>query len=125
MIGRHQWTEPGQFARPDFLIYGEDNTPVGVVRVDGPVHDRVRQKVKDKFQTKSFLVDGIKVFIIRNEWLLGAQHVIGKKVKKWVPIQLPDWIYRAYAYEVVMGCMYPEYYEKYISDKEVRHYLGI
>lgn len=123
--GGHKWTELGQFARPDFSLLDEDGDIKAVVRIDGPVHDKRRQIMKDRFQAQSFLDCGIKVFIIRNEWLLGAQHVIGKKIKKWMPIQLPDWIYRAYAYEVVMGCMYPEYYEQYLKDKDVRSYLGI
>ena len=114
----------GQFARPDFLMYLDD-VPIAVVRIDGPVHDKRRQIMKDKFQTQSFLDIGIKVFLIRNEWLLGAQHVIGKKVKKWVPIQLPDWIYEAIAARVWRACINDGMYRQYLSDKEVKYYLGI
>ena len=125
-IGRHQWTEPGQFARPDFLIYSNDDEPVGVVRIDGPVHDRVRQKAKDKFQVKSFLDSGIKVFIVRNEHLLGAQHNMNKKRKStWFPVRFPDWHYMSLALFIVLATQHDEYYEKYISDKDVRYYLGI
>ena len=114
----------GQFARPDFLMYLDD-VPIAVVRIDGPVHDKRRQIMKDKFQTQSFLDIGIKVFLIRNEWLLGAQHVIGKKVKKWVPIQLPDWIYEAVAARIWRACINDGMYRQYLSDKEVKYYLGI
>lgn len=126
--GFHKWTEPGQFARPDFLIYSagdDDDHPIACVRIDGPVHDRRAQRVKDRFQAQSFLDAGIKVFLFRNEWLLGAQHIIGKKTKKWVPIQFPDFIYTSLALVVVLCCRNDEAYYKYLTDKEVRYYLGI
>ena len=55
-VGKHKW-EPGMFARPDFLIY-EVNDVLGdilvaVVRIDGPIHDSRRQKIKDKFQVQA------------------------------------------------------------------------
>lgn len=123
-IGRHEWTEIGQFARPDFLIYYVDK-PVACVRIDGPVHDKRRQIMKDRFQAQSFLDRDIKVFVIRNEWLLGAQHIIGKKVKKWVPIQFPDWVYESMVVYIWMCIIDNTMYRQYLSDKEVRHYLGV
>lgn len=130
MIGRHAWTESGMFARPDFLIYnGSDyfdgKQPVAVVRIDGPVHDKRAQRIKDRFQAQNFLDVGIKVFIFRNEWLLGAEHIVTKKQKKWIPIQFPDFIYTAMALVVVICCRDDEAYRKYLSDKEVKHYLGL
>lgn len=130
--GLHKWTESGQFARPDFLIYGNsskdediDDQPIAVVRIDGPVHDTRKQRQKDKIQAKSFLDIGIKVFIFRNSWLLGAEHIVTRKMKRWIPNQLPDFIYTALALVVVLCCRNDDAYRKYLSDKEVRHYIGI
>lgn len=123
-IGRHDWTEPGQFARPDFLIYIDDKL-LACVRIDGPVHDKKTQRIKDRFQAQSFLDDGIKVFVIRNEWLLGAQHIIYKKSKKWLPIQFPNWVYESMALNIWLCCLDNTMYRKYLSDKEVKHYLGL
>ena len=121
----HQWTEPGQFARPDFSLVDENGDIIAVIRVDGPVHDKRAQRIRDRFQAQSFLDCNIKVFLFRNEWLLGAQHIIAKKSKKWIPIQMPDFIYTALALVVVLCCRNDETYNKYLSDKEVQNYLGI
>ena len=126
-IGFHKWTEPGQYARPDFLIYNDldEKQPIACVRIDGPVHDKRRQIMKDRFQAHNFLDSNIKVFIFRNEWLLGAQHIVGKKLKKWIPIQMPDFVYTALALVVVLCSRDDVAYKRYLEDKEVRHYLGI
>lgn len=126
----HKWTEPGQFARPDFLILESEapmftNEPIAVIRIDGPVHDKRAQRVKDRFQAQNFLDIGIKVFIFRNEWLLGAQHSVIKKQKKWFPIQFPDFVYTALALVVVICCRDDQAYRRYLSDKEVKHFLGV
>jgi hypothetical protein len=81
--------------------------------------------VKDRFQAQSFLDDGIKVFVIRNEWLLGSQHVIHGKLKRWIPIQFPNWIYEAIAVHIWLCCLDETLYRKYLSDKEVSHFLGV
>lgn len=124
-VGRHKWTEPGQFARPDFLLYVDDTRPIACIRIDGPVHDKRVQRVKDRFQAQSFLDQGIKVFLIRNEWLLGSQHIITKKTKKWVPTQMPDWIYMSYAQMIWLCCIDEAMYRQYLSDKDIKYLLGV
>lgn len=128
----HKWDGPGQFARPDFLIYDNnvdweqdiDAQPLAVIRVDGPVHDKRKQKQKDKIQAQEFLDRGIKVFVVRNEWLLGAEHVVTKKARKWISIQLPDWIYTAIVLVIDICIKNDQAYKRYLKDKEVKHYLG-
>lgn len=126
MRGHHPWTEPGQFARPDFLLYdGSEENIIACIRVDGPVHDTKRQRTKDKFQAQSFIDAGILVFVLRNEWLLGAEHIIGKKLKKWVPIQFPNFIYGSIALMILKCCEDADLYEEYLSDTEVKFHLGL
>jgi hypothetical protein len=85
--------KPAYMARPDFILdfnnsqarlqYQSDcmnhNTPniklyrneymkkVGVVRIDGGVHDTKSQSIKDYKQWKNFCDQGIKLFIVKNE----------------------------------------------------------
>jgi len=126
MRGRHDWNGPGSFARPDFLLYDEnEENIVACIRVDGPVHDTRRQKQKDKFQAQSFVDAGILVFVIRNEWLLGAEHIIGKKSKKWIPIQYPNFIYTSLALYILRCCEDADLYEEYLLDREVKYHLGL
>ena len=55
------------FARPDILITGgPDNKTLGVIRIDGAIHQKKRIKNKDYFQTRNFLDQGVKVFIVEN-----------------------------------------------------------
>ena len=65
-IGNHD-LEPKNFARPDVLITGGPyNLSLGVIRIDGNIHQKKRIKNKDYWQTKHFLDQGVRVFIVDN-----------------------------------------------------------
>lgn len=64
-LGGHD-LEPKLFARPDIIITSSDNKTIGVIRIDGNIHQKKRIKNKDYWQTTNFLEAGVRVFIVNN-----------------------------------------------------------
>ena len=66
---RLQYRKDVQYHRLDNikLYQSEYLKKIGVVRIDGSIHDKKRQKIKDYWQYMSFKEKGVKVFIIQND----------------------------------------------------------
>ena len=64
-IGKHKFVDK-QVARPDIIISSMDKKTKGVIRIDGPVHQKRKVKNKDFWQTKMFIEQGVRVFIVEN-----------------------------------------------------------
>jgi hypothetical protein len=121
--GEHPWTELGMFSRPDFLLLGDKN--LGVVRVDGAIHDNKKHIVSDRFQVRKFHDAGVRVFIVRNEHLDGFEVNKQRKRKSVLPTVVPDYIHMSIAYFFWAALNSDKIYDTYLQDKEVRIWLGL
>jgi hypothetical protein len=123
-LGKHKWTELGMFARPDFLLLGNDDY-LGVVRVDGAIHDNKKHIISDAWQVKRFHECNIRVFIVRNEHIDGFEVVKARKRKSIFPAHQPEYVHMAIA-QFFYDCLNDDkIYSAYMNDKEVRMWLGL
>jgi len=122
--GRHNWTELGMFARPDFLLLG-NNDRIGIVRVDGAIHDNRKHIISDAWQVKRFHECGVRVFIVRNEHIDGFEVNKHSKRKSTFPARTPDYVHMAIAHFFWSALNDNKIYDVYIHDKEVRIWLGL
>jgi hypothetical protein len=136
----------GKFAIPDFILvktnYDEildDNGKIrtikeetlGIVRVDGPVHDKKRIIIRDKFQVKNFLDRKIKVFIVDNAEIDGREplrKIHTKKLK--VIMRAPNYIQPPYIHlamaKFFWDCMNDDkLYKLYMSEGDIKYRLGL
>lgn len=123
-LGKHKWSMLGEFARPDFLLIG-DNDQLGIVRVDGPIHDNKKHIVSDMWQVRRFHECNVKVFIVRNEHIDGFELSKRSKRKTTFPVRVPDYMHMAIAQFFYDALNNDEIYEAYMHDKEVRMWLGL
>ena len=66
---RLQYRKDVQYHRLDNikLYQSEYLKKIGVIRLDGSIHDKHKQMIKDYWQLQGFKEKGVKVFIVRNE----------------------------------------------------------
>ena len=122
-LGQHKWTELGQFARPDFILKGDKD--LGIVRVDGAIHDNKKHIISDAWQVRRFHDAGVKVFIVRNEHIDGFEISKLRKRKTSFPAKVPDYIHMAIA-NFFWDCLNDDkLYQVYMHDKETRIWLGL
>lgn len=67
--------DKGCISRPDYILDFNDGKidlkKIGILRIDGAVHDRIKAtRISDYYIWQAFKERGIKVFIIRNETFL-------------------------------------------------------
>jgi hypothetical protein len=121
--GEHPWTELGQFARPDFLLLGKER--LGVVRVDGAIHDNKKHIISDAHQVKRFYEARIPVFIVRNEHLDGFEVAKHRKRKSVYQAITPEYVHLAIAQFFWDALNDAKLYSVYQNDKDVRIWLGL
>lgn len=59
--------EKGDFCRPDFILEWPKKKRVGVVMVNGGIHDRNRVRKRDKAIIRDLLDRKVRVFVVLNE----------------------------------------------------------
>jgi hypothetical protein len=123
-LGKHKWLEKGEFARPDFLLQGKQDQ-LGIVRVDGAIHDNRKHIISDSWQVRRFHACDVKVFIVRNEHIDGFEVSKRSKGKTMFPVKVPDYMHCAIAYFFWCALNSDSLYDVYIHDKEVRGWLGL
>lgn len=70
-IKENIYGERGHLSRPDFLLDYDGKKKLGIIRVDGKVHDKIKAtRIRDYHILNSFKERGIKIFIVKNEMLL-------------------------------------------------------
>ncbi len=122
--GEHPWTELGMFARPDFILLGNKDQ-IGIVRVDGAIHDNRKHIISDAWQVRRFHEAGVKVFIVRNEHIDGFELSKRSKRKTTFPVRVPDYMHMAIANFFWSALNDERIYSVYMADKEVRMWLGL
>ena len=85
-LGKHPWQERGQFACPDLLLIG-DNDQIGIVRVDGAIHDNKKHIISDAWRVRHFHEWNVKVFVVCNEHIDGFELSKRSKRKTLFPIR--------------------------------------
>lgn len=58
------YNEKGQYCLPDFIISNGERK--GVLYVNGSIHEKEKQRKKDRYQVSELRLAGIKVFVINN-----------------------------------------------------------
>ena len=149
-IGRHRMDGAyGKIAVPDFILIKKRHElgPVpknsneirqtstyeelGIIRVDGPIHEKKRIEIRDKFQTQNFLKRGIKVFVVDNSEIDGREPIRKIKTKHLKLVMrapnfiMPPWIHLTMA-KFFWDCMNnSKLYETYINDPDIKYRLDL
>lgn len=58
------YNEKGLYCLPDFIL--ENGERKGVLYVNGGVHDKEKQRKKDRYQVSELRSAGVKVFVLNN-----------------------------------------------------------
>jgi len=106
------------------LLVG-DNDQIGIVRVDGAIHDNKKHVISDAWQVRRFHECGVKVFICRNEHIDGFEVSKRSKRKTTFPVRVPDYMHMCIAHFFWQALNDDRLYDVYMHDKEVRIWLGL
>jgi hypothetical protein len=123
--GQHEWTTKGEYARPDFILLGDKQ--IGIVRVDGGIHDVKKHVIADAWQVRNFHRNGARVFIVRNEHIDGFEPNKEHKRKKpaYLPAKVPDYVIMGIAWFFWSALNDDKLYQLYLNDKESSIWLGL
>ena len=103
---------------PICLLIG-DNDQIGIVRVDGAIHDNKKHIISDAWQVRHFHEWNVKVFVVRNEHIDGFELSKRSKRKTLFPIRVPDYMHMAIAWFIWGALNDDRIYQTYMADKEV------